>query len=232
MRAFLASATAGLSLYVSYVDSGAGQCMLGIESAFIMSTLRTCTITIEGIGGTLLVRGIGTARILVIDEHGEDVYLLVHNCLLSSGVHNLLSLSQIQSNPATVVVLDNEAPSVIVGDSVGGCRRIPLRLANGMFELPFTVLSDSDLRGWTSESSTIPECALSQDGQFDPPTTCYPKGHPAAGTVLWKRTVHQVMPAAYVLRQPWQDCGVFNAGITVPGLGSGSIDFCHEAQIY
>ena len=38
-------------------------------------------------------------------ENGEDVYLLVHNCLLSSGVHNLLSLSQLQSNPSTVVAL-------------------------------------------------------------------------------------------------------------------------------
>ena len=120
---------------------------MATAAAFKPETIQSCVITIEGVCGDLLITGIGTAWLVVTTAEGEDVVLVVHQCLQSNGEHNLLSVSQILQLPAATVVLTNNDPVVTIMDEESNVATvIPFRVIDGVFVVPCVVLSSTDPR--------------------------------------------------------------------------------------
>ena len=148
------------------MDSGAGQSVFGSEEAFITSSLRPCNIIIEGVSGNVGVRSVGTVRLLVETDDGQDLIVLLHNTLNSRGLHNLVSVSHLQASGFHTAFLGNRDPALLLGGTQGKTDRIPLLLDEGMFQLPCGILSSNDPR-----LQTVPSTPLSSPGEFHPATT-------------------------------------------------------------
>jgi hypothetical protein len=169
------------------LDSGAGQCLIASAGAFQATTVRVCYITIEGVCGDLVVTGVGTAWLVVIDDQGEEVILIVHQCLQSNGVHNLLSVAQLLQMPNLTVQMSKQNPTITMIDDTDDRKvSIPLRLMDGVFVLPFAIVSPTDPRLRRMRRATA-----TPDRPYIPPTELFPVGHPAAGTYIWRSIVHQ-----------------------------------------
>ena len=167
---------------------------MATAAAFKPETIQSCVITIEGVCGDLLITGIGTAWLVVTTAEGEDVVLVVHQCLQSNGEHNLLSVSQILQLPAATVVLTNNDPVVTIMDEESNVATvIPFRVIDGVFVLPYVVLSSTDPR-----LRQLRRVTLTPDVAYAPETVLFPAGHPAAGSTMWKSVVHH-SPRAAVL---------------------------------
>jgi hypothetical protein len=150
-------------------------------------------VTIEGVSGNLAITAIGTAVLVVVDNSGKEVLLELHQCLQSNGTHNLLSLSQLLQHPAVTVTLTNEAPMICVSNDANAQDfHIPLQVVDGMFVLPFEVLSISDPR-----RHGLPTVAITKSEEYRPATSFFPSDHPAAGTVMWRAIYHQSALVAY-----------------------------------
>ena len=100
---------------MSFVDSGAGQTMIACGEAFMPGTTRSCSIDVEGVAGTMQIRMMGTAELVVKNRQGSQVVLRLANCLLNPGQHSLISLAHIQLNPDVKVTLTNTNPHIQVG---------------------------------------------------------------------------------------------------------------------
>ena len=149
--------------------------------------MRVCYITIEGVCGDLVVSGIGTAWLVVIDDQGEEVILIVNQCLQSNGIHNLLSVAQLLQMPNLTVQLTQRNPVItMIDDTDNRKTTIPLRLLDGVFVLPFATVSPTDPR-----LRRMRRVTATPDRQYIPPTELFPVGHPAAGTCIWRSIVHQ-----------------------------------------
>jgi len=65
----------------------------------------------------------------------------MHNCLQGTGLHDLLSLSQLQILPQNICSLVNSDPYLTVNNV-----RFALHLINGVYELQYTILTRGDSR--------------------------------------------------------------------------------------
>ena len=83
---------------------------------------------------------------------------VVHNCLQGTGLHDLLSLSQLQILSENKCSLVNSDPCLIVNNI-----RFTLYLVNGVYELPYTILTRGDSRRYR-----LPRLTLTPDGDFTP----------------------------------------------------------------
>lgn len=181
------------NIITSFLDSGAGQSLIAAAGAFKQSSIRPCVVTIEGVSGNLAITAIGTAVLVVVDNSGKEVLLELHQCLQSNGTHNLLSLSQLLQHPAVTVTLTNEAPMICVSNTEQAQDfHIPLQVVDGMFVLPFEVLSVTDPR-----RHGLPTVAITKSEEYRPATSFFPSDHPAAGTVMWRAIYHQSALVAY-----------------------------------
>ena len=145
--------------------------MFSTSEVFISSSLRMCSIEIEGVSGSLPVHAIGTARFLVQCSDASWIICLVHNALLTNGRHNLLSLSQLLTttyhgvrfvSPA-IVALHERSPTL----SLLAC---PLHAVDGLYSLPARMVSIND-----PCVSDFPMIELTAPDPYDPP----------ASTSLW-----------------------------------------------
>lgn len=167
---------------------------MATAAAFKPETMQSCVITIEGVCGDLLITGIGTAWLVVTTAEGEDVVLVIHQCLQGNGEHNLLSVSQILQLPAAKVVLTNDDPVVRIMDEGSGVATvIPFRGIDGVFVVPHVVLSPTDPR-----LRKLRRVTMTPNVACTPATVMFPEGHPAAGSPIWRSVVHQ-SPRAAVL---------------------------------
>ena len=69
---------------------------------------------------------------------------------------------------------------------------IPLQVVDGMFVLPFEVLSATDPR-----RRDLPSVSIAPTKEHRPATSFFPSDHPAAGTVMWRATYHQAALVAH-----------------------------------
>ena len=190
----MSSPTGPSCAFKACLDSGAGQSLFATAAAFRPKSMKSCVITIEGVCGDLLITGIGTAWIVVTTAEGEEVVLVIHQCLQSNGEHNLLSVSQLLQLQATTVVLTNDNPMVTITDITSKeLTEIPFRVVDGVFVLPYVVLSPTDPR-----LSTLRLVVVTPDKPYTPATVLFPPGHPAAGSPMWRSIVHQSPRAAVV----------------------------------
>ena len=134
---------------MSFIDSGAGQSMIAVAGAFIEHTLQPRNIAMEGVSGSLVIRPIGTAEIVMRDKDGVGIILQIANCLMNPGTHNLLSLSQFQTHEDVTVDLSNTPSSIEVKQHDSTIDTlihtiIPMVLDNGTYILPFTTMEPDD----------------------------------------------------------------------------------------
>ena len=114
---------------IFFVDSSAGQSICSCSEAF--SNLRTCSIEIDGVAGSLHVRGIGTVTLFTTDADGKMVVILLHNCLQCDSQYNLISVSQLQSRPGNFAHTSNVDPSLHI-DHNSGVGVLPLEIQAGL----------------------------------------------------------------------------------------------------
>lgn len=130
--------------FTSYVDSGAAQTIFSVSEAYIPSSLRQCSIEIEGFAGSSLVTRVGTIRLLLWDTEGTPFIGLFHDSLVSEGAHNLVSVSQVHARGHR---FDLRPPSPhLCLDPYGESRHVSITVQEGMYELPFQILSVGDAR--------------------------------------------------------------------------------------
>ncbi len=83
---------------------------------------------------------------------------LMSYCLQGTGLHDLLSLSQLQILPKNICSLANSDPYLTVNNI-----RFALHLINGVYELPYTILTRGDSRRYR-----LPRLVLTPGGAFTP----------------------------------------------------------------
>jgi hypothetical protein len=83
----------------------------------------------------MFVYGEGTAYVLLMDSTGSEYVGVINNCLQGTGLHDLLSLSQLQILPNNTCSLVNSDPYLTVNNI-----RFAVHLINGVYELPYTIL--------------------------------------------------------------------------------------------
>ena len=158
--------------------------MVAAEAA--MANVSSVYITVEGIGGNLAVTGIGTATMYVVNEEGVLVGLAVHQCLQSNGNHNLLSLSQLLAGGLVEVELTIDDPVLIVlATARRASLRVPMRVIDGMFVLPFATISPEDPR-----RGALAIYDVTSPMEYVPVSRYFQANHKAAGTVMWRRVNH------------------------------------------
>lgn len=145
----------------AYVDSGAAQTLFCVSEAFLPQSLRASEVVVEGIGGKCSVRQSGSVRILLRADQGVSIIAIIHNCLLSDGCHNLLSVSQIHDHGHSIS-LHRHHPQISLRDH---SHPVPLRLEADMYELPFQILTANDPR-----LHTLPTVMINTPGDFTPAT--------------------------------------------------------------
>ncbi len=62
-----------------FVDSGAGQCLCSVSTAF--SDLQPCRVEVAGVSGSLPIYGHGTANFVGLDHNGNSLVIRIPNCL-------------------------------------------------------------------------------------------------------------------------------------------------------
>ncbi len=72
---------------------------------------------------------------------GSEYVGVINNCLQATGLHDLLSLSQLQILPKSICSLANSDSYLTVNNI-----RFALHLINGVYELPYTILTRGDSR--------------------------------------------------------------------------------------
>ena len=147
----------------SYLDSAAGQGLCSVEEAF-HGTLTTCYMRVSGFGGHDVITAYGTTYKLFTTTEGEQVVAVAHNQLYSpaSFPTSLYSISQIQLAPGVSCdVSSNERPQLHVHTRV-----FNLSLVNGLFAIPYELVSASDSRFWS-----CPHVIVSPDGHYEPVNT-------------------------------------------------------------
>jgi hypothetical protein len=148
---------------VFHVDSGAGQSLCSCFDAFL--NLKACAVQVIGISGSLPIFGVGTALFIVSNWQGEEA-VLIHNCPLSEGgAFNLVSVSQLQASGGNSVSFDREVSSIRL-QSGTGVFHLPLDLQDGLYNFQASPLHINDER-----YVTLPRYALTENGEYVPPTT-------------------------------------------------------------
>jgi hypothetical protein len=149
---------------VFHVDSGAGQSLCSCSDAFL--NLRACAIQVVGISGSSPIFGVGTALFVITSGQGKEAVLLIHNCLLSEGgAFNLVSVSQLQASGVNSVSFDRGTASIRL-QSGTGIFYLPLELQAGLYNFQASPLHINDER-----YVTLPRHALTEKGEYVPPTT-------------------------------------------------------------
>ena len=150
---------------VFYIDSGAGQCLSSCSSAFL--TLEPCTLEVVGVAGSLPIFGRGTAIFVLTLQGGNEVLVRIHNCLYSFGEYNLISVSQMQTIPTTVLDLSLASPRVRLYNSERPFKRkfvdIPLVMDDGLYCLDLTPISSDDPRFYD-----LPVFDITPSGVYEP----------------------------------------------------------------
>jgi hypothetical protein len=104
----------------------------------------------------MLIYGEGTADVFLTASTGREYVGVMHNCLQGTGLHDLLSLSQLQILSQNKCLLFDSAPYLIVSNI-----RFTLYLVNnGVYELPYTILTRGDSRRYR-----LPRLNLTPDGE-------------------------------------------------------------------
>ena len=106
----------------------------------------------------MFIYGEGTAYVLLTASTGSEYVGVMHNCLQGTGLHDLLSLSQLQILPQNICSLANSDPYLTVNNV-----RFALHLINGVYELPYTILTRGDSRRYR-----LPHLVLTPGGVFTP----------------------------------------------------------------
>ena len=136
------------------------------------SNIQRCVIEIEGVAGTMMIYGIGTASIMIIAEDNQQYVGIIHQCLLGNGQHDLFSVSQIQDKDGNKCNTNtNTDPNM----DIGGIK-FPLRLQDGLYELPYVPLTHNDPR-----LVSLPQVIITSNQPYNP--VSIKKGH----KVLWAR---------------------------------------------
>ncbi len=147
-----------------FVDSGAGQCLCSVSSAF--SDLPSCRIEVTGVSGSLPIFGWGTANFVAIDRNGGSLILVIPNCLYGQCEFNLLSVSQVHQVRGNHVDFSLVSPAMVLVPIPGVHRssvRVPLVLEDGLFALRVEPLGEGD-----SRFDTLPKYVITQRGKFVP----------------------------------------------------------------
>jgi hypothetical protein len=106
----------------------------------------------------MFIYGEGTAYVLLTASTGPENVGVMHNCLQGTGHHDLLSLSQLQILPRNICSLVKTDPYLIVNNI-----RFALHLINGVYELPYTLLTRGDSRRYW-----LARLILTPGGTFTP----------------------------------------------------------------
>ena len=145
-----------------FVDSGAGQCLCSISSAF--SDLQPCRVEVTGVSGSLPIYGSGTANFAGQDHRGNPLVIRIPNCLYGRCEFNLLSVSQLNQVGGNRVDFRLEAPALILAPPPGVLRpsaRVPLVLEDGLFALHLEPLGEGDPR-----LDSLPKYTVTLKGKF------------------------------------------------------------------
>ena len=187
--------------------------MCSISEAF--SNLRVCSIVVEGVGGSLHVRGVGTATFLTTTSTGKVILIRIHNCLLCDSEYNLLSVSQLQLGGRNSVDFQNSSPtigttSVRRRSSRKEFRRekIPLTISDGLYKMTVKLISLND-----PQFEKLYQVELTEDGDYSPPSTTY--------EMMLKSPAHDV-PVSGKVTYTVYACPV------VPTFGAALIDFADQ----
>jgi hypothetical protein len=153
-----------LSRVIFFVDSGAGQSLCSVSTAF--SALQPCRVQITGVAGSLPIYGSGTASFVTQDHAGRSIIVMIPNCLFGRCAFNLLSVSQFNQVRGNRVDFNLDSPAVILAPPPGVLRpsaRVPLTLDDGLFALHMEPLAEGDSR-W----DTLPKYVITKRGTFVP----------------------------------------------------------------
>ena len=119
--------------------------MFSSSEVFLPSSLRMCSIEVEGVSGSLPVHAIGTARFLVQCSDLSWILCYVHNALLTNGRHNLLSLSQLLGTTTHSVSFESPASISLTARDVSPLHLVcPLHEEDGLYSLRCVMISSND----------------------------------------------------------------------------------------
>ncbi len=190
-----ASLAVNSSCVVFFVDSGAGQSLCSVGTAF--SDLRPCRVEVTGVAGSLPIHGCGTASFVVHDHDGRPVIMVIPNCLYDRSEFNLLSVSQLNQVRGNRVDFNLSSPAIVLTPPSGVIRtsaRIPLVIEDGLFALHVEPLGQGDTR-----ISTLPKYIVTLRGDFTPSDS--------GGSVRWQTTVLAMgSPSARLLACTSEEC--------------------------
>jgi hypothetical protein len=147
-----------------FVDSGAGQCLCSVSSAF--SDLQPCRVEVTGVSGSLPIHGFGTANFVALDHNGNPLIIRIPNCLYGRCEFNLLSVSQPNQVGGNRVDFSLEGSAMMLAPPSGVLRssaRVPLVLEDGVFALHLEPLEEGDLR-----FGSLPKYTIMLKGKFVP----------------------------------------------------------------
>jgi hypothetical protein len=119
-----------------FVDSGAGQCLCSVSTAF--SDLQPCRVEVTGVSGSLPIYGCGTANLVALDHNGNPLVIRIPNCLYGRCEFNLLSVSQFNQVGGNRIDFSLDAPAMVLAPPSGVLRpsaRVPLVLEDGLYAL-------------------------------------------------------------------------------------------------
>jgi hypothetical protein len=161
VRCLMAGGALGVTFFV---DSGAGQCLCSVSSAF--SDLQPCRVEVTGVSGSLPIFGWGTANFVATDHDGNPLVIVIPNCLYGQCEFNLLSVSQVHQVRGNHVDFSLASPEMVLVPPPGVHRstaRIPLVLEDGLFALRVEPLGEGDPR-----FEVLPKYVVTQKGKFVP----------------------------------------------------------------
>jgi hypothetical protein len=149
---------------IFYVDSGAGQCLCSVSTAF--SDLQPCRIEVTGVSGSLPIYGCGTANFVALDHNGRQLVVRIPNCLYERCEFNFLSVSQFNQVAGNRVDFSLDSPAVVLVSSAGVPRssaRVPLALEDGLFALQLEPLGE-----WDPRFESLSKYVITRKGKFVP----------------------------------------------------------------
>jgi hypothetical protein len=178
-----------------FVDSGAGQFLCSVSSAF--SDLQPCRVEVTGVSGSLPIYGCGTANFVGLDHNRNPLVIRIPNCLYGRCEFNLLSVSQLSQVGGNRVDFSLSAPALILAPPTGVLRssaRVPLVLEDGLFALHLESLGEGDTR-----FEFLPKYTITLKGKFVPSDS--------GGDVRWEaRMLAMASSTACLLGATSEDC--------------------------
>jgi hypothetical protein len=178
-----------------FVDSGAGQCLCSVSTAF--SDLQPCRVEVTGVSGSLPIHGYGTANFVGLDHNGNSLVIRIPNCLYGRCEFNLLSVSQFNQVSGNRVDSSLNAPAVVLAPPPGVIRssaRMPLVLDDGLYALHLEPLGEGD-----SRLESLPKYTITLKGKFVPSD--------AGNDVRWQaRMLAMASSTACLLGATSEDC--------------------------